>query len=32
MITNGYEMFCYHYNSDIEKYEQIENLRNIWKC
>lgn len=26
MITNGSEMFCYHYNSEIEKYEQIENL------
>ena len=26
MITNGYEMFCYHYNNEHEEYEQIKNL------
>ena len=28
MITNGYEMFCYHYNNEQEEYEQINNLPN----
>lgn len=26
MITNGSEMYCYHYNYENEDYEQIENL------